>query len=280
MASAAASSACSHVPVDGAGRRHCARAAGRAAASSCAASVPATPTAPDVLHGLDLDVPAGETHAIVGATGVGQVDAAAAAAALRRPAVGPVLLDGQDVRDLDWDSLRGSIGYVAQDVFLFHGTVAENITYGRPDATASEVRAGRRGRRPHDFIEALPDGYDTVGRRAGREAVRRPAPAARARPGAPARPRRPGARRGDLRRRQRDRGRDPALAARAPPPSAPRSSSPTGSPRSATPTASACSTPAGSSRPAPTTSWSTAAGLRRPVAGPDRRGQEQDPVGG
>ena len=70
------------------------------------------------------------------------------------------------MRELDWDSLRGSLGYVAQDVFLFAGSVADNIAYGRPDATRDEVRAAAEAAAALDFIEALPDGLDTwVGER-------------------------------------------------------------------------------------------------------------------
>jgi ATP-binding cassette, subfamily B, bacterial len=77
-----------------------------------------------------------------------------------------VLLDGTDVRDLDWDSLRGSMGYVAQDIFLFSGTIADNIAYGRPDATREEVRAAAVAAAVADFVEGLPNGYDTwVGER-------------------------------------------------------------------------------------------------------------------
>jgi ATP-binding cassette subfamily B protein len=73
-----------------------------------------------------------------------------------------VLLDGTDVRDLGWETLRGAIGYVSQDVFLFHGTVAANIAYGRPDATSAQIEAASRAAEAHDFITELPDGYQTV----------------------------------------------------------------------------------------------------------------------
>ncbi|GAA1919467.1 ABC transporter ATP-binding protein [Nocardioides hwasunensis] len=121
---------------------------------------------PDVLHGIDLVVPAGETHAIVGATGSGKSSLLRLVLRFDDPRAGTVHFDGQDVRDLDWDSLRGSLGYVAQDVFMFAGTVADNIAYGRPDATREEVRAAAEGAAALDFIEAMPDGLDTwVGER-------------------------------------------------------------------------------------------------------------------
>ena len=168
---------------------------------------------PDVLHGIDLVVPAGETHAIVGATGSGKSSLLRLVLRFDDPRSGRVLLDGQDVRDLDWDSLRGSMGYVAQDVFMFAGSIADNISYGRPEATREQVRAAADAAAALDFVERLPDGLDTLGRGAGCHPLRRPAPAARPGAGAAARPLRARAGRGHQRRRQRDRGRHPAVPA-------------------------------------------------------------------
>lgn len=117
---------------------------------------------PDVLHGIDMTIPAGQTHAIVGATGAGKSSLLRLILRFDDPRAGEVLLDGQNVRDLDWDSLRGSMGYVAQDVYLFAGTVAENIAYGRPGATAAEVRAAAEAAAAAEFIEGFPAGYDTL----------------------------------------------------------------------------------------------------------------------
>jgi ATP-binding cassette subfamily B protein len=117
---------------------------------------------PDVLSGLDLVVPAGETHAIVGTTGAGKSSLLRLVLRFSDPREGQVLLDGTDVRDLSWDSLRGAIGYVSQDVFLFHGTVRENLAYGRPDASDAEIREAARLAEAHGFIEQLADGYDTI----------------------------------------------------------------------------------------------------------------------
>jgi ATP-binding cassette subfamily B protein len=117
---------------------------------------------PDVLRGLDLLVPAGETHAVVGATGAGKSSVLRLVLRFSDPRDGQVLLDGTDVRDLSWDSLRGAIGYVSQDVFLFHGTIRENLAYGRPQASDAEVREAARLAEAAGFIEALADGYDTV----------------------------------------------------------------------------------------------------------------------
>jgi ATP-binding cassette subfamily B protein len=121
---------------------------------------------PDVLHGLSMVIPAGETHAIVGATGAGKSSVLRLALRFDDPRAGQVMLDGQDVRELDWDSLRGSMGYVAQDVFVFAGTIAANIAYGRPEATLDEVRDAARAAAALDFIDGLPEGFDTwVGER-------------------------------------------------------------------------------------------------------------------
>ena len=117
---------------------------------------------PDVLRGLDLVVPAGQTHAVVGTTGAGKSSLLRLVLRFSDPRAGQVLLDGRDVRDLSWESLRGAIGYVSQDVFLFHGTVRDNLAYGRPGATDEEVRGAAALAEAHDFIAALPDGYDTV----------------------------------------------------------------------------------------------------------------------
>ncbi|WP_222710839.1 ABC transporter ATP-binding protein [Quadrisphaera setariae] len=117
---------------------------------------------PDVLRGVDLVVPAGETHAVVGTTGAGKSSLLRLVLRFADPRSGAVLLDGRDVRDLTWDSLRGAIGYVSQDAFLFHGTVRENIAYGRPDATDAQVEEAARAAEAHDFVAALPDRYDTV----------------------------------------------------------------------------------------------------------------------
>ena len=117
---------------------------------------------PDVLHGIDLVVPAGETHAIVGATGSGKSTLLRLVLRFDDPRQGSVLLDGHDTRDLDWDSLRGSMAYVAQDVYMFAGTIADNIAYGRPDATREEVVAAAEAATARDFVEATADGFDTL----------------------------------------------------------------------------------------------------------------------
>ncbi|MBW3574715.1 MAG: ABC transporter ATP-binding protein/permease [Actinobacteria bacterium] len=117
---------------------------------------------PDVLAGIDLHVPAGATHAVVGATGAGKSTLVRLLLRFADPRSGGVLLDGIDVRSLSYAGLRRSIGYVSQDVFLFQGTVRDNIAYGRPDASGGDIRAAARLAEAHEFIVELPAGYETV----------------------------------------------------------------------------------------------------------------------
>ncbi len=119
-------------------------------------------TSNEVLKGLSLDVPAGETHAIVGATGSGKSTVVKLLLRLYEPDAGEITLDGQPIQDLTFSSLRGATGFVAQDVFLFHGTVRENLTYGRPGATDEEVRRATTLAEAAEFVDAMPDGYDTL----------------------------------------------------------------------------------------------------------------------
>jgi ATP-binding cassette subfamily B protein len=116
----------------------------------------------DVLHDLDLDIPGGETHAIVGSTGSGKSTVVKLLLRLYEPNNGRITVDGHPLEDLTFTSLRGAIGFVAQDVFLFQGTVRENLTYGRPGATDEEVVRAATLAEAHTFIQALSDGYDTI----------------------------------------------------------------------------------------------------------------------
>jgi len=115
-----------------------------------------------VLRGLDLDIAPGETHAIVGSTGAGKSTVVKLLLRLYEPTGGRITLDGVPIDQLTFGSLRGALGFVAQDVFLFQGTVRENLTYGRPDATEAEVVQAATLAEAHGFITLLPDGYDTV----------------------------------------------------------------------------------------------------------------------
>jgi ABC-type multidrug transport system fused ATPase/permease subunit len=120
------------------------------------------------LDGVDLAVAPGQTVALVGATGAGKSTLAKLVARFHDPTAGRVLIDGHDLRDVTERSLRSQLGIVPQEGFLFSGTIAENIAFGRPDATREEVEEAARAVRAHEFVERLEDGYDTeVGERGG-----------------------------------------------------------------------------------------------------------------
>ena len=122
----------------------------------------------EALSHVSLTVPPGQTVALVGATGAGKSTFAKLVARFHDPTAGRVLVDGHDLRDVTERSLRSQLGIVPQEGFLFSGTIGENIAFGRPDATPAEVEAASRAVRAHDFIERLPDGYETeVGERGG-----------------------------------------------------------------------------------------------------------------
>ena len=114
-----------------------------------------------VLHHLDLDIPAGQTIALVGATGAGKTTIARLAARFWDPSEGSVTLDGVDLRDLTEETLRRAVVTVTQESFLFTGSVADNIRFGRPGASAAEIEDAARAIGAHEFIAALPDAYDT-----------------------------------------------------------------------------------------------------------------------
>jgi ATP-binding cassette subfamily B protein len=115
-----------------------------------------------VLKGLSLEMPAGKTTAIVGATGAGKTTVIKLLLRLYEVTAGHIRLDGYDLRDLRLSDLRAAIGLVSQDVFLFHGTVRENILYGTFDASDEAVIEAAKTAEAHEFIMQLPKGYDTV----------------------------------------------------------------------------------------------------------------------
>ncbi|MFE2419465.1 ABC transporter ATP-binding protein [Streptomyces hokutonensis] len=126
-------------------------------------------TGGEVLPVLDLTLPAGQTVAVVGSTGAGKSTLAKLLARFYDPSDGRVLLDGVDLRELSGPELRRGVVMVTQEAFLFSGTVAENIAIGRPDAPREEIERAAKAIGAHDFISALPDGYDTdVRKRGGR----------------------------------------------------------------------------------------------------------------
>jgi len=119
-----------------------------------------------VLDRLSFEIKAGEFVALVGPSGVGKSTLCALIPRFYEPAAGAILIDGGDIRDVTLASLRRHIGVVQQDVYLFAGTIAENLRYGRPEATEAEIVAAAKAADAHDFITALPHGYDTdIGQR-------------------------------------------------------------------------------------------------------------------
>lgn len=116
----------------------------------------------EVLAGVDLTFEAGRTTALVGSTGSGKTTVVKLLLRFYDPTGGSVRLGSRDLRELDLHAYRGQVGLVSQEVFLFHGTVRENIAYGRPEATDEEVREAARVAEADGFIDELPQGYDTI----------------------------------------------------------------------------------------------------------------------
>ena len=115
-----------------------------------------------ILNNLSLRIPAGKTTAIVGATGSGKSTLVKLLLRFYEVNAGRIMLDGLDLQSLDLKDLRRSIGLVSQDVFLFHGSVAQNIAYGSFNATIGEITNAAKVAEAHDFIVGLPQGYDTI----------------------------------------------------------------------------------------------------------------------
>jgi ABC-type multidrug transport system fused ATPase/permease subunit len=123
----------------------------------------------EVLHGIDLDVPAGTTVALVGHTGAGKSTVAKLLARFYEPTHGRITIDGVDLNDVTQESLRRQLGVVPQEGFLFAGTVAENIAFGKPDASPDEIVRAAQTVGAHEFVLRLEDGYETqLGERGSR----------------------------------------------------------------------------------------------------------------
>jgi ATP-binding cassette subfamily B protein len=121
-----------------------------------------TPGGAPILEGVDLDAPAGATIAVLGMTGSGKSTLLALVNRLRDAGAGSVEVAGVPVDEVEIRSLRHAVGTATDDNFLFSGTVRENIAFARPDASLEDVEAAARAAQAHDFIAALPDGYDTL----------------------------------------------------------------------------------------------------------------------
>ncbi|MEE1278682.1 MAG: ABC transporter ATP-binding protein [Acutalibacteraceae bacterium] len=115
----------------------------------------------DVLHGVSLDINAGETFALVGHSGGGKTTICHLIPRFYPLEQGEILIDGVNINDITMESLRKNIGIVQQDVYLFNASMRDNILYGNPDATEEEVIAAAKRANIHDYIMTLPDGYDT-----------------------------------------------------------------------------------------------------------------------
>lgn len=122
----------------------------------------AYPGRPPVLEHFNLTIEAGETIALTGPNGAGKSTLVHLLMRFMEPDAGRVLLDGQDIAEVELGSLRRQIGLVAQHTLLLNGTVAENLAYGQPHATRAEMKKAAKAARAEEFIEKLPDGYDTV----------------------------------------------------------------------------------------------------------------------
>jgi ABC-type multidrug transport system fused ATPase/permease subunit len=114
------------------------------------------------IDNLSLRAAPGDVIALVGPSGGGKTTLASLLLRFYDPTEGRVLLDGIDLRELRVADLRSALGYVSQEVFLFGGSVAENLRYGKPDATLDELRAAARAAHALEFVEALPQGFDTL----------------------------------------------------------------------------------------------------------------------
>jgi ATP-binding cassette subfamily B protein len=114
------------------------------------------------LDGIDLDVPAGTTIALVGETGSGKTTLGSLIARLYDPTTGSVRIDGIDIRDISLADLAAIVGVVSQETYLLHTTVRENLRYAKPGATDAEIEDAARAAHIHDLIAGLPDGYDTI----------------------------------------------------------------------------------------------------------------------
>ncbi len=121
-----------------------------------------TPELPPALHSIDLEIPRGHTVALVGSSGAGKSSIADLLVGLYEPTDGRIRIDGQSMTELDLASWQQHLGVVSQDTFLFNSTLADNIAFGTPDASRADIEQAAARAQAAGFIEALPDGYDTM----------------------------------------------------------------------------------------------------------------------
>jgi ATP-binding cassette subfamily B protein len=126
------------------------------------AAMPRVQARETALENIDFRLQPGQLAALVGPSGAGKTTLTYLIPRLYDPTAGRITLDGHDLRDLGLDSLSRQIGMVTQETYLFHDTIRTNLLYAQPDATQAEIEAACRAANIHDFIAALPDGYDTV----------------------------------------------------------------------------------------------------------------------
>ncbi len=163
----------------------------------------------EILKGLDLDIPAGSSCAIVGPSGAGKSTIARLLYRFYDPTSGRILIDSEDIADVTQKSLRESIGIVPQDTVLFNDTIGYNIGYGLGEASRQQIESAARGAAIDRFIAALPDGYESMVGERRPQTFRRREAACRDRSDSAQGPADPGARRSDQRARQPHRGGNP-----------------------------------------------------------------------
>jgi ATP-binding cassette subfamily B protein len=115
-----------------------------------------------VLHHVSMHIPSGKSIALVGPSGGGKTTITSLIPRFYDVTGGSIRIGGQDIRDMKLESLRSNIGIVQQEVYLFDGTIRENIAFGKPDATEAEIREAAKRANLEEFIDSLPEGYDTI----------------------------------------------------------------------------------------------------------------------